>query len=128
MGSPMTPLFFQQPQTAPFLGTVIVSANPSSSGSADIISAATNANGIIITSVFISASETTSGTSNIEFKINGNTLAVAYATRSTDVNIGAVFTMCNIQVPAGQSVSYTFTESSVGTGYIIVSYKVAGSP
>ena len=128
MGSPMTPFVPQQQQAAPFLGTVIVSATPSASGSADLISAATNANGIIITSVFIAVSETTSGTSSIEFKINSNTLASVSGTRSTDVNIGAVFTMYNIQVPAGQSVSYTFTESSVGTANIIVSYKVAGSP
>jgi len=128
MGSPMTPFVPQQQQAAPFLGTVIVSATPSASGSADLISAATNANGIIITSVFIAVSESTSGTSSIEFKINGNTLASVAGTRSTDVNIGAVFTMCNIQVPAGQSVSYAFTESSVGSANIIVSYKVAGSP
>jgi hypothetical protein len=128
MGNPMTPFVPQQQQAAPFLGTVIASAAPSSTGSADIISAATNANGIIITSVFISSYEGTAGESKVDFKINGNTLASVIGNRSTDANIGTVFTMCNIQVPAGQSVSYTFTEGSVGNGNIIVSYKVAGSP
>jgi hypothetical protein len=128
MGNPMTPFVPQQQQAAPFLGTVIANASASATGSADVISAATNANGIIITSIFITASEGTGGESKMELKINGNTLAYVSGTRSTDYNVGAVFTMCNIQVPAGQSVSYTFTEGSVGTGNIIVSYKVAGSP
>jgi len=125
MGNPMTPFVPQQQQAAPFLGTVIASASPGANVSADLISAATNANGIIITSVFIAADEDSSGETRLDFKINGNTIASVYAVTGES---SAVFTMCNIQVPAAQSVSYTFTEGSVGHGYITVSYKVAGSP
>ena len=125
MGNPMTPFFPQQLQPAPFFGTVIASATSTANESKDVISAATNANGIIITSISIFINETVSGTSIIEFKINSSTIATVHAVTGSP---SAVFTMCNIQIPAGQSVSYAFQEGSTGSTTVAVSYKVAGSP
>jgi hypothetical protein len=127
MGNPMTPLFVQQPQAIPFLGSNIASATPSASGSADLISAATNTSGIIITSVSLSVSENTSGDANVSLKVDGNIILFVKANKGSDISPGNSATMGIVQIPANQAVSYSCSINTAGSAQIYVTWKAAGS-
>ena len=95
------------------IGDNVASAAPTATGSADLVSAATNVGGIIITSLTMSllALGATSGNIEFDFVVNSTVYSKLYANAGGAQNSIAIGGLCAIEVPAGQGVGYTLTES-----------------
>lgn len=112
---------------APTFGDQVASADAvSSTASADLISAAANTTGVRITGVSMTCVETTNATnSTLEFKINSVRQARVVARGDgSSIDADSVAFAPNMKVPAGQAVSYTFTEGATGLAWISVTYEV----
>lgn len=118
------------------LGSNIASATPSADGSADLISAATNTGGIIITSIAVTVTEVGDSSNAVRFayvtlSVGGSVIAKIIGTGARDGTTAAngaagnIVTGCAIRVAAGQAVSYTFEEIVTGTAEIYVTWSPA---
>ncbi len=110
------------------IGDNVASASPSATGSADLVSAATNTGGIIITSVSISiiASGVTGGTVTLDFIVGGNTVMRVRALASGAQGHNAAGGIGAIEISSGQAVGYAFTEtdsSIAGSGEIFITWR-----
>lgn len=113
--------------SAPTIGDQVASASAlTSTASADLVSAATNTNGILITSVSMSVADT-GGAGSMELKVNAVTVLAVHSqpTTGTFGPTSSLGGFCAIRIPAGQAVSYTFTEASAGTGWVRISWRAA---
>lgn len=109
------------------IGDNIASAtNLTSSGSADLVSAATNTVGIIITSLSMSIYEN-NAPGVLELKVNGSTVmsVVSRETGGTGWGPNAIGGFCSIRIPAGQAVSYTYTEGTNGRADVYITWRLA---
>lgn len=107
------------------IGSSVAAAGPvTSTTSADLVSAASNTTGIVITSVSLNVICEGSNSAFMDFKINGNivlsTMALASVSQRSDGSLGG---LCAIKVPSGQAISYTYTHATNGQGYVRISYR-----
>lgn len=109
----------------PTIGDNVAAAGPiTSSGSADLVSAATNTGGIVITSVSLNLYEN-NASSKLELKINNVTVLEvnARASGGDSYGHGTLGGFCAIRVPSGQAVSYTLTEGTTATAWARISWR-----
>lgn len=112
------------PPTSPVsdIGSNIASAaNVTANGSADLVSAATNTGGIIITSVSMAA-QCSSGTATLDLTVNGSAIARITATATNNSAWGG---FCAIKIPSGQAVGYTGATGSTVRYDVYLTWKAA---
>jgi hypothetical protein len=111
--------------TVPNIGTNVAAAdNLTATASADLVSAATNTGGIVITSMTMSVTEAGAAISSMELKVNAVTVAAVYTRgNGADWHPNGLGSFCAIRIPAGQAISYTFTEGSNGNGWVRITWK-----
>jgi len=130
MGFPFNPGFTAAPAGNVVIGDNIASATITSTTSADLISAATNTGGIIITSICMSIYCDDPGanrTMGLQLKVDGNVIAqidgFTNGSSLTGPSPALGGGMSALEIPSGQAVSYTTTSDAGYTGRIFITWK-----
>jgi len=115
MTFPFNPGFPPPSSQQTIIGNQAATASPVAAGSADLVSAATNTGGIIITSLSVALSFDPTGAvdATCSITINGVVAMVVVCQAAADgANSSAAGGLCAIRVPAGGAVSYTIAGST----------------